>query len=147
MRLILTIALILSFIAIAVFGVLAMNHGQGLAGHGRCIAATAERLDCPGESNPLAFIIFHIDAFKNFSTAVLASSLTGNSPFVFLAFLYFFALTSLVMSVMGKHLLAVPDPSPAGRLRTFEFSSSPLRRQIAHWLALHETSPTSRLRR
>lgn len=62
--------LIVSFIAVSVFGVWVMNHGG--EGHGGCIGADVMNGVCPS-SNPIAFISFHLRAFLRFSTAVFGA--------------------------------------------------------------------------
>ena len=67
----LTIVITASFLGIAVFGVFAMSHG----GHryGGCVATTATGAPCPSESNALVSALFHLNAFKNFSTAAFVN--------------------------------------------------------------------------
>jgi hypothetical protein len=126
---------IFSFAAIAVFGVFAMNHG-GEHSHG-CIAATAQGVaDCPNQANPFAFLAFHLDAFKSFSTAtvgsLLASALLVALALIFVSFLaLFFKDTAPLLSRLQTH--------QRKRQESFEF---PFRLQLNHWLALHENSPS-----
>jgi hypothetical protein len=76
---------LLSFIAIAVFGVLAMSRGDGAHMHGGCIGATAAGAVCP-EGSPLDFIAFHFRAFLRFSTGVPLGALLVAIVLVAVAF-------------------------------------------------------------
>ncbi|MDP3762917.1 MAG: hypothetical protein Q8Q97_02490 [bacterium] len=117
--------LILSFVSVAVFGFLAMEHQ---AGHDLelCLAKTVQNAPCE-KSGSLFASTYHARVFKSFSLALLAALA------VFTAFLLF----------MGRS----PDRAPAfpGRFPekiSLKFAS-PLRLEKLKWLAFHETSPTS----
>ena len=56
-----------SFTAVAVFGILAMDHGDGA--HGGCIGAEVAGMTCP-RTNPLDLVFFHLNVFRRFSTAL-----------------------------------------------------------------------------
>ena len=74
MRRTIGLVLVISFIAVGVFGLAAM----GLVGehaHNGCIAATASRIPCPASENSDGAIAFHLEAFKNFSRAPSGSML------------------------------------------------------------------------
>ena len=68
MKILFTILLITSFVGVAVFGALAMNHDSGHGVFG-CIAATANAAQCPEGANLFSLVAFPFDAFKNFSKA------------------------------------------------------------------------------
>lgn len=135
MKSVFTAVVIGSFLSIAIFGVFAMNHG-GEHNHG-CIAATAQGVaDCPNQANPFAFLTFHFDAFKSFSTATVGSPLTSalliSLALIFISFLaLFFRDTAQVFSRLQAH--------QRKRQESFGF---PFRLQLNHWLALHENSPS-----
>lgn len=119
--------LVLSFIAVAVFGFAAMDHGRG-QNHG-CIAAAAQGIDCPYEANPLNFIslTFHINALKNFSTALT---------------LFALVLLAIGLWITPGGFRALPEPDPNLRPRyPYELFSQPLKTELTRWLALHENSP------
>lgn len=111
-----------SFVAIAVFGVFAMNHGE--SSHGRCIAETAAGADCP-QNNIFATANFLLNVFKSFSTANLIS-------IIFLA---------LVASLMGFCIpMTVKDIAAMHHLileRSFK-RSYPTKFQLARLRILYE---------
>ncbi|OGF61732.1 hypothetical protein A2926_02705 [Candidatus Giovannonibacteria bacterium RIFCSPLOWO2_01_FULL_44_40] len=118
----LTIWLVLSFTAIAVFGFLAMNadmadHKQG------CLAATASGAICPSE-NMFNIAFFHTNAFKSFSLAL-----------EFFAFLILICTALANFSTKTSPLLL--DFSPVFKKMRFLTS---LERRMTYWLALHENS-------
>lgn len=73
--------LLVAFIAIAVFGFLAMGHGGDGHVHGGCIAATARGNAC--EADALDFF-FHIGIFKSFSQAMVGGAMILIALLVFL---------------------------------------------------------------
>jgi hypothetical protein len=74
MRITLTILVGLSFFSIAVLGFAAMHRGTEHGHHG-CIAVIANGLICLKKGSPLAAVIFHLETFKSFSTAIFANNL------------------------------------------------------------------------
>lgn len=129
-----TVIIIGAFLAVAVFSVFAMNHG-GEHGHG-CIAAIAQGVaDCPNQANPFAFLAFHLDAFKSFSTATVGFPLASA------------LLVALALILVSFFTLFFKDIAPASsrlarrgkQQESFEF---PFCLQLNHWLALHENSPS-----
>ncbi len=120
---------LIGFISIAVFGFSAMAHQASFSEHGnglnKCIAATVGGTDCPRGESPF----FHLNAFKKFSTAVLAYSF-----FLFLGILSF-----------RPSLLRTKDPELNFKIiKTKRDKESPPPRFkfiLANWLSLHENSP------
>ena len=132
----LTIILILSFVGITVFGFSAMNHGNG---HGGCIAATSRLIDCPANaSGILDFIAFHLNAFQNFSAAVMNDN-------ILVAFLlltaFLFAITSGYID--DKFFPEFSNPNSSRRRKYEKSFANPLKSQIIRWLTLHENSPSA----
>ena len=132
MKISLTTSLLVSFVAIAVFGILAMNL-EAAIGHVSCIAQTIQGAMCPESSGPFSFIDFHLSAFKSFSTAVFG----GNTPALILATLFLLAA------------FAFPPPAFLKTHSSFvtfhsQESSEPIlsKKPFIHWLALHENSPS-----
>ncbi|MBI2042140.1 MAG: hypothetical protein HYT21_00070 [Candidatus Nealsonbacteria bacterium] len=126
----LTTLLLIGFVGTVIFGFISMSHKNDT--NHNCIAATAQSADCPKASNSLSFAVFHLDAFKNFSTAVF-----GNS--VLSAFLFFVYLV-LLAGFVG---LKPPQPNLFfQRRQSFESFSLPQGKRT-RWLALHENSPTA----
>ncbi|MDP2598316.1 MAG: hypothetical protein Q8P49_00625 [Candidatus Liptonbacteria bacterium] len=135
MKSVLSLAILLSFIGIAVFGIFAMGH---MGEHGGCIAATASGGLCPGEANPLAEIAFHLEAFKGFSTATFPgfmAGMTGLLMLLSLAFAYIFR--SLIDFHVSPSLGQQFSSSPIGGRSLFGIES------VRSWLALHENSPSA----
>lgn len=132
----LTIFICLSFIGLAVFGFIGMNHGSG-HGYNGCIAVMAKGVSCPEETNSLSFLNFHVNAFKSFSTAVFG----GNA----LAALLFLAGLGLLIGsrVAADIFSAPPRLIEYSRYKHFLESFSPPRQKEFHWLALRENSPTA----
>mgnify|MGYP001603298821 CR=1 FL=1 len=126
------ILVISSFAGLAVFGILAPMHE---AGHGICFAAAASggKPPCPVK-DPFGFANFHINIFKNFSTAAFTDSLT-------LA-----ALSAVLLLMLAA---ALQEFAPPFFVKLFpQFLSSPgyapekiATRKTLYWLSLHEASP------
>ena len=100
-----------------------------------CIGAIARGVNCPKQSDPIDFAVFHIGAFKGFSLAVLSEHFINMLVLVCAALL--FGLTFL--------------SSRFSKIPQFAFYKSRLRdsrspalsqRHLTRWLALHEKSPT-----
>ena len=124
--------LIISFIAIAVFGFSAMGHAYAGHTHGGCIAAIAQGLrGCSNQGESAQSSFAHIATFKGFSQSVTANSL------VLAGFLAMVVLLALTASWIASQ-------TPVSRLRYF--SNFTLQQQILayarapflRWLALHE---------
>lgn len=73
--------LLVAFIAIAVFGFLAMGHTSKGYVHGGCIAATARASTC--ETDAYNFF-FHISVFKSFSQAMVGGAMILLALLIFL---------------------------------------------------------------
>ena len=131
MKRFLTAALILSFVAIAVFGFLAIGHGQG------CIATLAQGGECRNDNNPFAATFFHLDAFKEFSTAVFGDA----SVSLALAFIIFvFAMAAQTLSRSAGQIAL---PVLAVRWERLHQSFGAISKEkLSRWLALHENSPS-----
>ena len=122
-----TILLLIGFVALGVFGALAMGggHGEGLAG---CIAAVATGSTCAAYVSQLAMADFHVGAFTVFSTAVVDNA----------------ALLALLLAAFA-FLLAAGRPRDAG-LAFAPYAYRPRsarnvaqsRQQLHSWLALFE---------
>lgn len=121
--------IVISFVAIAVFGVFMMSD------HARCLGSFSEGIPCPKES-PWAFIAFHLSAFRGFSTAVFQSSLSLAAVALFLAAFSLFLAQSLFFAVRLFHFLS------RELWRIFLGARFFANRNAIRWLALHELSPT-----
>ena len=122
------------FLAISVFGFLAINHGDGA--HNACIAAIAGKMPCLAKDGLLSLINFHLNALKSFSMAVfnLAQVAVFNVSFLFLS------LVSLGLFFVFRFVPALPKFISSG----FDISklSNLFKRDFIRWLSLHENSPT-----
>lgn len=118
--------LIVSFLAIAVFGFLAMDMENGDK-HANCLAAAPGSAACPN-GNAFAAAFFHIAAYKNFSAALLVLALTLS-----------FGLAALFIS---RFELSPPDLSPSSKKYSFAFKIRASKNRLIRWLALHENSPS-----
>ncbi len=121
--------LVISFVAVAVFGVFAMSD------HTRCLGSFSEGIPCPKES-PWAFIAFHLSAFRGFSTAVFQSSLLLDAAALFFAVFLLFLVRSLFFSARLYRLLSRESE------RIFLGARFFANRNTIRWTALHELSPT-----
>lgn len=136
MRSALTAFLIISFLGIAVFGIMTMNHDSD-SNHNGCIASTFRGVDCPANKmGTLSFVSFILDAFKDFSTAVFGKG-----------FLTMF-LFSVALLLAIRLALAIARKDCAPLCSGFNFfhkrreSFTPnFQSEFTHWLALHENSP------
>ncbi len=116
-----SIVLLFGFVGVAVFGFLAMNH-VGAEGHGGCLAAQARNTECPG-SGDSDLGLFHINAFKSFSLAIVLA-----------------VLSLAVFFSLSKEKLLVPIAFQGTNApEVFEFTSF---RAFREWLTLLENSPS-----
>lgn len=131
MRFYLILALLISFIAIAVFGFAMMGPNDG---HMGCIAAMAQgTTGCP-----LAFdmVTLHLNAFNMFSSAVF-----GQSVLYLILALSAFLLLFLFVFLGGR--FAPPLISRDFRAGYYSELSRPIfSAQLSYWLSLHENSPS-----
>lgn len=136
MKIALTTCLIAGFVGIAVFGIFVMNHNSGHSLNG-CIAATANRTDCPKEGNPFSFLVFHLNVFRSFSTAAFGENL------VRMLLLLIGAALTIAVGAIASISAATAFAADYHRRRFLESYSFPFQRELAHWLALHENSPAA----
>ena len=125
--------LISSLLLLAVFGFVGMLMQMG-NGHGGCLAVQVRGFNCP--NNPIAFLNFHAEALKIFSTAVFSYSF--NSLFIFFSLLTFFSV------LFFRQIFQAEQKRTRVLVKKKEtsFASSPLRRSISRWLSIHENSPS-----
>lgn len=120
--------LIISFVGVAVFGFVSMIFG---AGHnGGCIAANRLGALCP-LNNAFTLVVFHLDAFKYFSTVV----------FVFSLALLLVALSLVVFSVLPRPLSNDEDDDYIFSIQIGKFPTLLKSKEITRWLSLHINSP------
>lgn len=129
MRVGMTTVLVLSFLAVGVFGISGMTHDMS---HGQgCIAsALNNNAVCPEDS--LASALYHVSAYKSFSEGILGAAL-------FTAGLLLFLLTA----ALARQSLPLAIPIPISReMRARKRGSGTARSKFIHWLSLLENSPT-----
>lgn len=120
------------FIGIAMFGIFGIH--IGMKNHrGGCITATAQGTDCPKQSNLVDYLAFHIDAFKNFSTATFSDTAASLLILSLLVFVIAFGawLEDMAPPQFSYHRLKIPC------------SFKPPQYELLCWLALHENSPSA----
>ncbi|MEK7624136.1 MAG: hypothetical protein AAB404_00180 [Patescibacteria group bacterium] len=136
MKILSAILLIVSFTSVAVLGFLVMTHTNGHNLNGGCFVATSRGVDCPKQVNPLDYVSFHLEAFRSFSLAAFSANL-ANIFLLGLAsilFIYFSVFPSFFSKQFQFNL---------GWYNFKACFSSPQKRELARWLALHENSPAS----
>ena len=116
--------LLIGFIAIAVFGFLAMGHSFGEW----CLASAANRSACPAGIG--GAVSFYANAFKSFSLAVFAAG----SMILFVA--AFGVLSRLIPSFV------LPVFSEINFSQRPEFFKPFSETRALRWLSLHENSPS-----
>lgn len=135
MKLFLAILAVISFLALAGFGVFAMDHDGDHSMAEGCVAAMAKPIDCAETSNPFAFLSFHLDFFKSFSKAVFGQ---GFSALIFIA-----ALALVYLKAILKPPQVLPQLNFAYYFRNSSRPSRPPQREFTQWFSLHENSPSS----
>ncbi len=131
MRPYLILTLLLSFVAIAVFGFAMMDPDDG---HMGCIAAMAQgTTSCPGAFD---MVSLHLNAFNMFSSAVFGQNILS----IILA-LNIFSLLLLSVFFSG-HFAFLPLGGDFRTRHHFKFPRQTFGIRLNHWLSLHENSPS-----
>ncbi len=117
--------LIISFVGVAVFGFLSMIFGH--MHDGGCIASNGINALCP-LNNIFTFVVFHLNVFKYFSTAV--------QVVVLLIF-----LSGMIFSVLPRPLDKDEDDDFAFSWHVRKFPILSKSKKIIRWLSLHINSP------
>jgi hypothetical protein len=128
-RSLVSVALIIGFSAIAIFGAFAM--GDGIGGHNACIAATVNGGSCLAPSNLASTASFYLNAFSTFSSAFFAT----------LSLLILFVTAFLALAHFRSHSL---QGILASIVRVSDVSRSLSQRPALSWIAIHENSPSRR---
>lgn len=131
---IITVFLILSFTGLAVFGFLGMGSHEPGHGVNGCIAALMKETGCAGFNSPVDFVIFHLSAYKIFSSInISAATLLSMMllAFALLLAIPFKFLEPKSFAVLTKEIKLTRYPA------SYEFHTfSELK--FIRWLALHE---------
>ncbi len=125
MKSLLTILLIISFVGVAVFGFISMIYGveHGLG----CIANNVGGTGlCP--RHDITNFLFHLDAFKFFSKAILS------------AFLIIF-ISGVIFSILPKPLNSDEEDDYIIAFNKISRPRARFKTQLNHWLSLHINSP------
>jgi len=126
------ILLLIGFITLAVFGTLGMHLGAQDHGGG-CVASIVAGADCPKQGSLLSYLNFHLNAYKDFSLAILSGGLN----------MLVFMLGAL--AILGFYLLLPylfrPPKLVLSKYRFRDSFSPPQKQKLTRWLALHEQSP------
>ncbi|MBI2635199.1 MAG: hypothetical protein HYW79_01490 [Parcubacteria group bacterium] len=117
--------LIISFAGVAVFGFLSMIYGD--IHDGGCIASSGMNALCP-LNDAFTFVVFHLGAFKYFSTAVLVAVLLT-------------LLSGIVFSLLPRPLDKDEDDNFVFSYNFGKFPILSKNKEITRWLSLHINSP------
>ena len=123
----LTILALVGFTGMAVFSFLGMGEHTGF--RGRCLAELASNATCPPNSGPVSASLFHLNAFKTFSTGLTGTLVLG-----------LIALLGLTLMSLAAHQ---PSQPPALSYLGQADAPLPVNPQLAHWLARLENSPSN----
>ena len=124
MKFALTTLLIISFVGVAVFGFLSMIIGDMHSGG--CIASNGLGAVCP-LNDIFTFVVFHLGAFKYFSTVILVAVLM--------------ILFGVIFSVLPRPLDKDEDDDFVFSTRSGKFPAFLKSKKIIRWLSLHINSP------
>lgn len=127
--------LFIVYIGLSVFGIFGM-HAMMQNQNGDCIAATVQDKDCPYQVGSFDYLIFHINAYKNFSLAIFSGDILSSLFTVFSLFL----LVGLILF----NFFVIKFPRFTISKQKYRYRNSFLSHQkqkINQWLAMLENSP------
>lgn len=127
--------LFIVYIGLSVFGIFGM-HAMMQNQKGDCIAATFQDKDCPYQVSSIDYLIFHINAYKNFSLAIFSGNILNSLSTVF-------SLLLLVGLILFYPFI-VRLPRFIISKQKYRYRNSFLSHQkqkINQWLAMLENSP------
>lgn len=127
---ILTVFVLISFLAIALFSLNLMTHKQGGRLAGGCLFPTVGQSICP--QNIVAAAVHHLSLYHSFLNVPISLGLT----IIFICLLLAF-LVVLVISPWSP----LPKFSSFVRISFDSFNISFFNWKLTRWLALHENSP------
>ncbi len=134
MRFLLTGAILMSLIAVSVFGFIGLNQSHQHQESENCLANVAQGVTCPVKDGIFAFAVFHIKALKGLSQAVFFSV----SPIFLIALLLFvISLSVAVFWNAPKFVL-----SKSYFKKNYGYKIRDVGPGIISWLAYHEHSPS-----
>ncbi|KKU15854.1 MAG: hypothetical protein UX24_C0029G0005 [Candidatus Giovannonibacteria bacterium GW2011_GWB1_45_9b] len=127
-----------SFLALAGFGLFAMGHDAG-HGNGWCVIANPQGALCSGE-NAFAIVRSHVEAFTSVLTAIFDSF--GAQAALFIVTM-FAALAGIRIFVRAGIFLASKIAFSFSRQAHIPFSI-PSEQELRQWLARRTNSPSKR---
>ena len=122
-----TLALIIGFSAIAIFGAFAM--GQSAGDQNACIAATVNGLTCIVPTDLASIASGYLSAFGTFSSAWFSA----------ISLLILFVTALLTLTYLG-----LTRQASARVVRISDITESQSKRQTLAWISRHEQSPNDR---
>lgn len=138
MKLLLITFLMVSFLGISVFSILAMGHGNEHF-HGGCVASLAEGIPCRGQNADRGFLNFHVNAFKSFSEAVFNSGLSAFLGLMVLMLGFLAVFYSGIFRRGYSYIFMRPLGSFYHNLKDYVLPQNLI--DMTAWLSLHEQSP------
>ncbi len=131
MKKLFVLLIVISFVAIAVFGFLGMDHNNMTGG---CFASAANGSPCPTKASAFAIAFFHLNAFAKFGTALLIDNLI-------VLFSLLITLFS-VLTIWGTGFkLQKQEFIGFFSFKSLSVQYNSFARKIAYWLALLKNSP------
>ncbi|MDO8676695.1 MAG: hypothetical protein Q7K16_03555 [Candidatus Azambacteria bacterium] len=119
------ILLIVGFLGVAVFGFLSMIYSE--MHDGGCIASNSLSALCP-LNDVFIFVVYHLGAFKYFSTAVFAVTLLS-------------LLFGAIFSILPRPLDKDEEDDYVFSIQIGKFPKFIKSKEVARWLSLHINSP------
>lgn len=131
------VVLIVSFLAMAVFGTMTIGHGQ-MHNRAICIASAIQAIYCPDNFTSATYFGFHLNAFNTFFKAVFGGGLDG----IFASFIALLLLAGFVL--LSKHPRDFYSLAFKQKQRVLaESFAYPFNLPVTRWRALHENSPST----
>lgn len=129
--------LFIVYIGISVFGIFGM-HAMMNNQNGGCIAATVQDKDCPYQINSFDYLVFHINAYKNFSLAIFSGNVLDSLSIIF-SLLALVGLTLFYPFIIRLSRFTLSKQ----RYRYRNSFLSHQKQKINQWLSLLENSPAA----
>ena len=127
--------LLIGILLSASFGLAKMNHMDNQGGHVQCPFETARVTDCTRLQTPINSVTSHLSALSKFLSTIPVNGFDG-----LISIFLIFALTIFVTFNKEFELFRLNPLFVKSNLRKAFVSSNKI--LLAHWLALHENSPS-----
>jgi len=126
--------ILVSFAGMATFAVFAWGmHDESHEGFKKCLAMAVGSGACPEESNIVAYAVFHLAAFKKFSTAVVT---------MLTALFLLVGIAAFIKSIAGRIRTSQIAPVLRSQVSPREIHPTEIQ-ELLSWLEFHENSPTT----